>query len=325
VTHARTHIRLLAPVAALLALLAVAPGASAAEKSGSDSVGFGVSPMRFDVDVSPGSSSTQQITISNTDDAAATYTFSKTDYQGDKDEPAATPVLLGGELKSDISGYDWIGLPDSITVPAGQTRTVAVKVTAPSGATGGHYAALVVSGPSRSAGNILAQSQIAVLFMMNAGGVPPPDIVITEIQEVAPGKTVTKVRNNGKTDTTPKVTVITKDPVTGKPIRKTTGTCGTILPGAVGECITDPDTPGTTVGDDGSGFHSGAETTSVDVLGEDAKTSAHGELPTEWAGAWTSMLLPLVGLALFAMYFLFLRRRRKDGEEDGDDLAYPLA
>jgi LPXTG-motif cell wall-anchored protein len=34
------------------------------------------------------------------------------------------------------------------------------------------------------------------------------------------------------------------------------------------------------------------------------------------------MLLPLVGIALFAMYFLFLRRRRKD-EEDDAELAMP--
>jgi LPXTG-motif cell wall-anchored protein len=33
------------------------------------------------------------------------------------------------------------------------------------------------------------------------------------------------------------------------------------------------------------------------------------------------MLLPLVGVALFVLYFLFLRRRRKD-EEDGDELAF---
>ena len=41
-------------------------------------------------------------------------------------------------------------------------------------------------------------------------------------------------------------------------------------------------------------------------------TAAKGELPTKWAGTWTSLLLPLVGIALFVLYFLFLRRRRKD-------------
>ena len=57
----------------------------------------------------------------------------------------------------------------------------------------------------------------------------------------------------------------------------------------------------------------------VDVVGNPGEegTAARGDLPTEWAGAWSSMLLPLVGVALFVLYFLFLRRRRKDEEDDG--------
>jgi LPXTG-motif cell wall-anchored protein len=321
------RIRLLFLLAVVAVALVVVSGASAAgrdmAKSGNDSVGFGVSPMRFDTDVSPGSSKSEQITISNTDDVAMTYTFSKEDFQGDKDDPAATPVLLGGEFKSGISGYDWISLPDSVTVPAGGSKTVNVRVTAPSGATGGHYAALIVSGASRSANDLVATSRIGVLFMMNAGGVPPPDIVITEIQEVGPTKTVTKFTNDGKVAIHNPGGTITQDPLGPGHKRIIKGTCTKdVLPGAAGTCTFDTGPNGGGSRGDGT-LPVGPYHQSLDLIGDDSKTSARGDLPTQWAGTWTSMLLPIVGIALFALYFLFLRRRRKDNEGGDDgDLAY---
>lgn len=317
---ARTSTRTaIATILVLAALVVLAPAAGAAT-SGSDSVGFGVAPLRFDVDASPGQSSSHQVVITNTDTVATTFTFSKEDFQGDKDEPAATPVLLGGKFASDISGYDWITPPDAVTIPAGQQRTVSVKVSVPSGATGGHYAALIVAGAARDGGENVLRSRMGVLFMMNAGGVPPPDIVITEITQVGPTRTVTKYTNGGQTEVTPKPVVIVRDPITHKIIRKATGSCTTALPGGSGLCEIDDRQGGTTVSH--GGVTSGAEKKYVDLVGDPTSGSASGELPTEWAGAWTSMLLPLVGVALFALYFLFLRRRRKDGEgEDSADVA----
>lgn len=314
----RTHAarRLAASLLVVGAMLVAAPGALAAAD---DSVGFGVAPLKFDIDVSPGQSSTHRIKITNTDTVRTTYTFSKEDFEGDKDDPAATPVLMGGKFASAISGYDWISAPDAITIPAGQSRTVSVRVNAPAGATGGHYAALVVSGGSRSAGNLVARSRLGVLFLMNAGGVPPPEIKITEIREVGPTKTVTKIRfvNDGQVATRPKPVVTVTDRVTGDEVSRGTGTCSTALPGAAGECTVD-DRTGTLVGRDGGEVGSGVTQKSISLFGDDEGTSAKVELPTEWAGAWTSMILPLVGMALFALYFLFLRRRRKDEEAHGD-------
>lgn len=322
------HIRpLLVALALTAALLVPAAPASAAEEGG-----FSVQPMIFDEDVTPGGSSAYSITITNADDNPTRYTFTKEDFEGDKDEPAATPVLMGGEYKSAISGYDWIDLPEPITIPAGESRTVKVNVKPPAGATGGHYTAVIVNGNTTRVGSVTATSRIGVLFMMNAGGVPPPDIVITEIKEVGETTTQTVIKYtnpSGTTDVTPKPVVTTKDPVTGKPIRTTTGTCSTALPGGSGICKVpkeDEGGPNTVVSDDG-GFRSGLEKDYISLIpeGDDAEgsaASAKGELPTEWAGTWTSMLLPMVGIALFAMYFLFLRRRRKD-EEDDAELAMP--
>lgn len=315
--------RLAALGAVLAALLLLVPSTSfAAEQSGSDSVGFGVQPLRYDVETKPGATTTHTITINNTDTSATRYTFSKEDFSGDQDDPGATPVLLGGEFKSAISGYDWIQLPDPVSVPPGQSRSVKVTVKVPSDATGAHYTAVMVSGESRSAGQVVATSRIGVLFSMNAGGVPPPEIVITDIQEVGPSTTVTKFVNKGSTTISKPGGTITEDSTVGG-TKQIKGECTeNVIPGAAGECVFTDD--GTTVGDDGS-IRLGPTEKYVDIFGDNPDeegTSARGALPTEWAGAWTSLLLPLVGVALFVLYFLFLRRRRKQEEGDDLDLAW---
>lgn len=312
-TRAHFTRKLLAGLVATAALLAAASPAIAAEDAG----GFAIAPMIFDVDVAPGRASTFQITITNADATPTRYTFSKEDFEGDRDEPAATPVLLGGKFDSAISGYDWIGAPAAITIPGGEARTVPVRVTPPANATGGHYASLIVSGGSRRAEGITATSRIGVLFMMNAGGVPPPEIVITEVTTVGETttRTVVEYTNPSKrTHVTPRNPVKTvTDPVFGGE-EKIKGECSTALPGGSGTCeFIDEDPEGNVAGSAG-GLDSGFRSADIGLDGDE--TSAKGNLPTEWAGTWTSMLLPLVGIALFALYFLFLRRRRKDEEDD---------
>lgn len=304
----------------LLVLVASLVSVAPAQAAGDDSVGFGVTPLRFDVETAAGASSTHNITITNTNTAATRFTFSKEDFEGDKADPALTPVLLGGKFASDISGYDWISAPDAITIPPDQSRTVAVKVNVPSAATGAHYAALIVTGEIRAAGELTTESRMGVLFLMNAGGAPPPDIVVTETTIVGPGKTVTKFINKGATPVKDTKAVKHRNPKGPGKTTTTTGKCTKyVMPGAAGECVfTDRDS------DDAGILPIGPVEEWVDVVGNpgDEETSARGELPTEWAGTWSSMLLPLVGVALFVLYFLFLRRRRKDEEEDDGELAY---
>ncbi len=320
-TSTRIHAPLAALVAALAAMLVVVAPAGAVEQSGRDSVGFGVSPLIVDVERPPGTSSTHRLTITNTDTSAVKYTFSKEDFSGDQDDPGATPVLLGGKFESPISGYDWITLPSPITVPAGSSRTVDVKVTAPSGATGPHYTAVMVTGEERSAGRIIAKSRIGVLFLMNAGGAPPPELVITEITEVGPGRTVTQFINTGGNATEKVESSLESDPVgPGGKKDSAPGVCTqVVLPGAAGECEYDTSELG-----GNSAF--GLVKPSVNLVGEDAEgegTSARSELPTTWEGTWSSLLLVLVGLGLFVLYFLFLRRRRKqEAEEASTGMAW---
>lgn len=320
-----TCTRRIRAVAATLALACLLAGATTAhaETSEAESQGFAVSPLRFDVKPRPGKTVTARVTVTNTHSIAMKFRFSKEDFEGNRSEPGGTPVLLGGKFTSDISGYDWITAPEPVTIAAGESESVAVKVTAPEGAKGGHYAALVVEGQPVKVGRLSAQSRIGVLFLMNAGGVPPPDIVITEVTEYGPTRTETVYVNNGETDTTPDPT-LELDPLGPGETVKVPGECTTALPGGTGTCEFDPDHH--LNGDRGSltpGPHS--RMINLDPGGEG--TSARAELPVEWAGTWTSMLLPIVGIVLAALYFLFLRRRRKDGDDEGsllDEFGVPL-
>jgi LPXTG-motif cell wall-anchored protein len=75
----------------------------------------------------------------------------------------------------------------------------------------------------------------------------------------------------------------------------------------------------------GSGSASGFERSMIEI-GDPAGDLAREQMPVEWAGTWSSLLLPFVGIALFVLYFLFLRRRRKDAQgEEEDDLESFLA
>lgn len=322
----RQLLRITGVLALSLCLLAAVPAVGTAADATID--GFGVTPMRHDVDVSAGNRVKRQITITNTTNAAATYTLTREDIEGDAEDPAGTPVLLGGERESSISGYDWIDAPERVTIPAGGSRVVPITIEAPAGATGGHYAALVVTGPASAAGQLELESRIAVVFLMNAGKVPPPQIVITEVTEVGPTTTKTQYVNEGRTEVTPTGEIVVRDPVTHRIIRRVPATCSTALPKATGTCTFEDGGEGTTVADHGGvtgGVTSGLEQRSISlgtVKGD--KTSA--ELPTRWAGSWSGYVLPLIGLALFVTYFLFLRGRGSgpggptDDERDWDDL-----
>lgn len=297
---------------------------SAAGAAAEPMTGLGISPLRVDADVRPGGQAKFELTVTNADAAPNSFSFSVVDIRGDKADPAATPVLLGGKLDSAISGFDWITPPDAVTIPGGQRRTVTATVRVPSDAKGGHYAAVVVTSSPAAFGRINATSRIAVPFLMNAGGVPPPEVKITEVKEFKDGGTKVVYTNEGATHTRPKGSITYRDPVTGKIIRRATnGRCTTALPNGAGECRF-PGSGGTGTGSGSSNGRGGGlagvgPTNGFVELVTEEGARARGDLPTEWAGTWTSMMLPLAGIVLFVMYFLFLRRRRKQRDDEVED------
>ena len=287
-------------------MLLAGPAAGSAHAAGEE--GFSVSPLRFDVETPAGSKSTHSITVTNATSISQTYTVSKEDFAGDATDPEATPVLLGGQFDSDISGYGWVrNTTATLTVPPDSSRTFSVTVAPPAGATGAAYTAMIISGPKYTSGDVTAISRVAVLFLMNAGGAPPPEIIIDEITTTTGGETIVTYINEGGDDERPEAIITYVDPITGEPVEEIEADrCTTALPGYPGQC--------TFAGPSESGLVpiSTGEVTLVTGAGDRITAG----LPTRWAGSWTSLLLPLVGIGLFVMYFLFLRRRMRDDEED---------
>lgn len=286
----------------LCAVLLLTPGRAQAASSG-----FAVSPLRVNMSLDAGASKKQSIEIRNSLAKRTTFTVHREDFSGSRTDPNAAPVLLGGEVDSSISGTDWLE-PNvsSFTLDPQEERTITVTVTAPASATGGHYAALIVSTPAIAvSGDISARSEVAVLFMMNAGSVPPPELVIDEVTVTEDGETIIDYVNNGQTDATPDVKVIYRDPVTGRTVSSGTGSCrSTTLPGSAGRCVLN----GTR--DSDSGVVSPLREGEV-VLTSDGRR-ARAEVPVEWSGSGGAWLLPLVGLGLLVLYFARVRRRQED-------------
>jgi hypothetical protein len=312
--------RALAVLSALLlsVLLLALPSAARADDSG----GLTVAPARVDVDVALGGSQTTTLTILNTFDSAMTFSIGTEDIVGSRSDPQSTPILLGGQVDSPISGADWVHpAVGSIRVDSGDTATVKVTVSVPSGATaGGHYAAVTVSTPNLDLGGDLhGTSRVAVPFLINAGNTPPPELTITDVTTHSDGTTTVSYVNKGVRAASPEGTITWVDPITGRTLGTTkASTCSTALPDAKGEC----QIPGLGDGKDGAGSKAGSGLSKGNIVlvnGGEKGAHARASTPTQWSGSWTSLILPFVGLSLFVLYFARLRRR-DDDEEDEDDL-----
>lgn len=285
----------------LLTLMVAAVAAPAAHAD--TAVGFTVSPLRFDVDAPPGATREKTITITNNSGHSLHFSLGVEDFAGSNDDADASPVLLGAVAGNPISGASWIS-PNvrSFTLGAGDSRQVVAQISVPSGSTGGHYAALTVGTDTVAAtDSIDVENRAGVLFLMNAGGVPPPKLVIKRVTNTTGGGVTIQYENQGASDATPRAEITYTDAF-GNVIRRRIVDCDqTILPGATGSC-----TVSGARDDLGSGLP-GPRRGEVRLV--NGKESFSAKAPTSWAGSTTSILLPLVGLALLVGYFVSVRRR----------------
>lgn len=307
----------MAALGVMTALLILAAPAGAAPA-------FSVSPLRFDVNGDPGSSSTHTITITNTLGERLSFSVGSEDIGGVQGDPKATPVLLGGTIKSPISAAAWLVPADrSFALAAGESKALPIRVNIPAGSKGGHYAAVTVSAePRRISDSLTAQSRVATLFLINAGGALPPEVRIDEVVTKVPGETRIVFTNpstkKGATALEPKVEIEYVDPVTGKVVgRGTSDDCGVALPGATAECRISDDAI-RRFGSSPSGFESGT----ARIVSNDG-VIAKAPIPTKWSGSRTSAALPLAGLALLLLFFVRVRRRAEPEDDELD--TYPVA
>ncbi len=284
--------------------------------------GFSIQPTSVDINQAAGTTSTTSLTVTNGLESSATFTVTKEDFAGSSTDASESPILLGGKLETDISGYDWLGITSDaqFSLAPGDSQKVDISVTVPRGATGGHYAAIVIAGPKVEMGSVKAQSRVAVPFYMNGGGSTPPEVNIQNVTETTAGDVVITYVNNGDThqDATGTVTYI--DKVTGRVVSETQAVCSRALPNALGQCIVE------NVVNTNSGKAVLEEGRVTLVSNDGARSKAR--LPLRWGGAWKSLLFPASGITLAGAYFgrsMLLRRRRRrgsayDADLDVDDL-----
>lgn len=299
-------------IAMALGLLLAPVRASAADTSD----GFSVSPLQIEVNVKSGGRSNQSITVTSTMEGSNTFRVGTEDVAGSQSDPDQNPVLLGEQVDSDISGADWLDPSvNSFTLKSGQSKTFNVLVTAPSSATGGHYAAVTVTSESRKVGTgeVTAQSRVAVLFMINAGDTPPPELVIDNVTTTTDGGVVIDYINKGSKAATPAARIEYVDAVSGEVVRVGVerDDCGTALPGGVARCTISGDK----IDHQGDAI---IEQGTVSLVNDGRTVTA--DLPTTWKGSSSSLVLPAIGAGILMVWFWRRRRGRAlPGEVDLDD------
>jgi hypothetical protein len=295
---------------AVLALVFTPVSALAAEAV----EGFSVTPMLHEVSVTPGSRVSRVIEIKSAMAGTTRFTVGTEDVAG-SDDPEEGLVLLGEQVDSPISGADWLTPNEStFLLKKGQKRQLTVVIQAPANATGGRYAAVTIAIDAQPIGSsgVTTQSRAASVFLMNAGNTAPPPLRVSEIVETVDGDVIVDFIDDGATDVKPTAKVIYIDPVTGRVQRVTTedAECTRALPGGAGRCVIDSDT----IEKRGNGLLSRGTVT----LTNDGRT-VKMDMPTTWAGNWTSLLLPLAGVGLLGAFFW--RRRRGRDDDPGDVIS----
>ncbi len=269
--------------------------------------GFSITPMVQDFDISPGARITKTITVTSAIVGSTKFTVGTEDVAGSTDAGEGI-VLLGEQVDTAISGANWL-TPNvtSFSLRSGESQTVSVVVEAPSGSSGGHYAAVTIAAESSTVGDgsVVAQSRAASLFLMNAGNAAPPPVVISETTTTVDGDIIVEYVDNGTVDVQPEATITYVDPVTGRVQRvsRSAVQCTRALPNGAGRCVID----GTAFIDKGSGVLTRGKVS----LTNDGRTVT-AEMPIAWAGTWKSALLPGIGIMLIVVFIIRRRRRPED-------------
>lgn len=186
---------------------------------------FSVAPGILDVEVVPGQSSDQKLTLTNEADQSKTLFLRTSDFtvREEDNRPSFGSNLADGASR-------WIRLPASpVMMPAHTKQEIQVSVAVPAGTKpGGYYAAVFVSdAPSEvvaSAGNSSVQATIAALLFVSVNGRGLEKIALVDFTQNGPiwsdGLWNTyqyRLQNQGDIHVVPQGTVTVRD-LFGRPI-----------------------------------------------------------------------------------------------------------
>lgn len=195
----QTNIRVLI---ALVAVIGVAVSsqsltASAAENTANT---LKVSPVRSDVEIPAGTSRTVQTTVTNLTDAPITVRPIENDFvSGDE---RGTPALILDEDKfaPTHSLKRFMKPLTNVTIPARQSKTIAVTITVPKDAQAGGYFGAVRFAPTNpdDGGQVNLSASVASLILMTVPGdtVEKLDLTNFDIQQGGLSKTMFSSSND---------------------------------------------------------------------------------------------------------------------------------
>lgn len=144
--------------------------------SGNIQVGdFVVGPGRTEIEVSPGETVIQEVSVTNRISANRTFQLEVEDITGSADGENA--VSLTGDQRGPYSIRDYISFPDDIfKLDLGERARIPVKITVPPDAEpGGYYGSVLVSTIQQSAGDVDAPrspiiARVGSLFFLRVKG-----------------------------------------------------------------------------------------------------------------------------------------------------------
>ncbi len=126
-----------------------------------------LTPVRIEVQGDPGQSLTEEMTLVNEQGSTITYysSFSNFEAQGDTGSPAFV------EPTDDIG--TWMKTAESITLSAGESKTVRILITIPSDAEpGGHFGAVFwgTAAPNATPGQVAISAKTGMLVLLSVNG-----------------------------------------------------------------------------------------------------------------------------------------------------------
>lgn len=159
--------------------------------------GYRISPVRTDLTIKPGASSSLTVYIQNASSAVENLEVIVNDFQPPKDESGDPALLLNGATASQHSLKQFVKVQTpTFTLQPGQQKAVTVAIDVPAGSPGGGYYGAIRFAPVGAGGtkNVNLSASVASLVLITVPGNLSEQVSIAGFG-VAQGDKVTNLRS----------------------------------------------------------------------------------------------------------------------------------
>lgn len=157
---------------ATLLFASATPALAATTNSATGGNGLKISPVRTDMTITPGSSQTIDVYVTNLTSSSANLQGVVDDFTAGSDESGTPYILLNGEKAPSHSLKGYVSPIGTFTLPAGQTKDIKVTVNIPKGVAGGGYFGAVRFLPASTNGskNVNLAASVGSLLLVTVPG-----------------------------------------------------------------------------------------------------------------------------------------------------------